>query len=122
MSAVDERYNHDSPEFEKYGIHVLLGQNNHQEFIIGDSHEYSRTLEPFDKEEINQHILKYLSTFTRLKNLHITERWHGIYPKMTNSNFLVHQPEKNVILINGLGGAGMTLSFGLAEEIVNREL
>lgn len=122
LAAVNERYNNDSPEFAKHGIHVLLGQNNHNEFIIGDSHEYSRTLEPFDREDINQYILQYLATFTQFKKLEITERWHGIYPKMTNANFLVHRPAKDVVLINGLGGAGMTLSFGLAEEIMEQEL
>jgi len=122
LEAVDERYNQSSPEFSKYGIHVLLAQNNQMEFIIGDSHEYGKTLEPFDKVEIDQYILQYLSTFVQLKNLQITERWHGVYPKINGSNFLVYRPEKNIVLINGLGGAGMTLSFGLAEEIMDREL
>lgn len=122
LTAVDERYNQASPEFEKYGIHVLLGQNNHGEFIIGDSHEYGRTLEPFDKAEIDQIILKYLSTFCSIKNIAITEHWHGIYPKLNGSTFMIERPEKNVVMVNGLGGAGMTLSFGLANRIVEQEL
>jgi D-hydroxyproline dehydrogenase subunit beta len=122
LAAVDERYNQSSPEFEKYGIHVLLAQNNHGELIIGDSHEYGRTLEPFDKSEIDQHILKYLSTFYSVKNISITERWHGIYPKLNGSTFMIERPEKNVVLVNGLGGAGMTLSFGLADTIMQQEL
>lgn len=122
LAAVDERYNQDAPEYARNGIHVLLAQNNYGEFIIGDSHEYARTLEPFDKTEVNEQILQYLTTFTQLRNLRITERWHGIYPKMTGSNFLIHRPEKDVVLVNGLGGAGMTLSFGLAEELTEQEL
>jgi FAD dependent oxidoreductase TIGR03364 len=122
LAAVDERYNQNSPEFEKYGIHVLLAQNNHGELIIGDSHEYGRTLEPFDRSEIDQHILKYLSTFYSVKNISITEHWHGIYPKLNGSTFMIERPEKNVVLVNGLGGAGMTLSFGLAHQIIGQEL
>lgn len=122
LASVDERYNQNSPEFEKYGIHVLLAQNNHGELIIGDSHEYGQTLEPFDRSEIDQHILKYLSTFYSIKNVSITERWHGIYPKLNGSTFMIERPEKNVVLVNGLGGAGMTLSFGLAHQIMDQEL
>jgi FAD dependent oxidoreductase TIGR03364 len=121
LAAVDERYNQNSPEFEKYGIHVLLAQNNYGELIIGDSHEYGSTLEPFDRSEIDQHILKYLSTFYSVKNISITERWHGIYPKLNGSTFMIERPEKNVVLVNGLGGAGMTLSFGLAHQIIGQE-
>ena len=122
LSAVRERYNRQAPEFERHGIHVLLAQNNLNEFIVGDSHSYSNTLEPFDQEEINTYIIQYVSTFWKFINLKITERWHGIYPKMKAGNILIHRPEKDVVLINGLGGAGMTLSFGLAEEVIDQEL
>lgn len=32
------------------------------------------------------------------------------------------QPEERVHLITGVGGAGMTLSFGLTEKVVNDAL
>ncbi len=45
--------------------------------------------------------------------------WNGIYSKRIYGNTeFVNQPEQGVTIVNGLGGAGITLSFGLAEEII----
>ncbi len=120
LAQVDARYDDASADFKKHGVHVLLAQNEIGELIIGDSHHYSRTVEPFDSEEVNDIILDYLNTFTELTNLKITERWHGVYPKVQGNIDLILEPEPNVIIVTGLGGAGMTLSFGLAEEVIGK--
>ncbi|CAN5281173.1 TIGR03364 family FAD-dependent oxidoreductase [soil metagenome] len=122
LSILKERSEKEYPEFLKWGIHVLLAQNGLGELIIGDSHEYSLNPEPFDKEFINQLIIDYLQTFVNIPDLQITERWHGIYPKLEGQTEFIAHPEKNVIIVNGLGGAGMTLSFGLAEENMTKLL
>ncbi|MBL0744522.1 TIGR03364 family FAD-dependent oxidoreductase [Chryseolinea lacunae] len=116
LSKVDARYDRESEAYKNHGVHVLLAQNAAGELIIGDSHHYSRTVEPFDSEEVNDIILNYLRSFAELGDLRITERWHGVYPKVQgNINLTVH-PEPGVTIVTGMGGAGMTLSFGLAEK------
>ena len=119
LAKVDARYDELSPDYKKDGIHVLISQNNHGELIIGDSHHYGKTMEPFDAEKINETILDYLQTFVDLEGLKVIERWNGVYPKTSDGSNLIIDPERNVKIVNGLGGAGMTLSFGLAEEIIN---
>ncbi len=57
-----------------------------------------------------------------IESLTITERWNGTYAKSTAGENLIISPERNVKIVNALGGAGMTLSFGLAEELVNEWL
>jgi FAD dependent oxidoreductase TIGR03364 len=120
LKKVDERYDREWKDFKTHGVHVLLSQNNYGELIIGDSHHYGETHEPFDREDVNQIILKYLKTFINLDEFQITERWHGIYPKLPGKLNLIVEPEKNVTVVNGLGGAGMTLSFGLAETVIKK--
>lgn len=119
LAKVDIRYDDSDPDYKKDGIHVLVSQNSQGELIIGDSHHYGLTLDPFDSEKINQMILDYLQTFVALEGLTVIERWNGTYPKTSDGGHLILDVEKNVKIVNGLGGAGMTLSFGLAEEIIN---
>ncbi len=109
------------PEYLKWGIHVMVSQNEAGELTIGDSHEYAHTFDPFDKQFINQLIVDYLKKFASFKNWQHIQSWHGIYPKRTNGETeFVYSPQQGVTIINGIGGAGMTLSFGLAEEVVNK--
>ena len=119
LPVLDKRYDELEMGFKEHGIHVLLAQHADGGLIIGDSHHYFKTVEPFDSEAVNQLILKYLSTFLDVE-FDIVERWHGVYPKISGMLNLDLEPEPGVTIINGLGGAGMTLSFGLAEEIINR--
>lgn len=119
LAALDKRYDELEMGYKEHGVHVLLAQHDDGGLIIGDSHHYFNTVEPFDSEAVNQLILKYLSTFLQVE-FDIVERWHGIYPKLNGSIKLELEPEPGVTIINGLGGAGMTLSFGIAEEIIER--
>jgi D-hydroxyproline dehydrogenase subunit beta len=61
-------------------------------------------------------ILDYLSTFLQLPDPRIAERWHGTYAKHPDHAYFAATLEPNVRVVTGLGGAGMTLSFGVAEK------
>jgi D-hydroxyproline dehydrogenase subunit beta len=117
LHSVSARYDQENIFFKKWGIHVLLSQNEAGELIIGDSHEYGLDVPPFDRQDINDAILTYLSTFACFSDAEIVETWHGIYPKIQGRADFVLEPEPQVHIVNGLSGAGMTMSFGLAQEI-----
>ncbi len=118
LPALKALFTAEYPAYNKWGIHVLLSQTALGELTIGDSHEYGHDLSPFDKQEINDLIISYLRQFAQLPDWRIAETWHGIYAKMPHATRYVVQPEPGVTIVNGLGGAGMTLSFGLAQEVL----
>lgn len=101
----------------RYGIHVLAVQNGSGELVLGDSHEYGDAIEPFDKLKIEDLILSYLRTFTAFPDLRIASRWHGVYATHPSEAFVSRWIDGGALAVTGLGGAGMTLSFGLAEQI-----
>jgi FAD dependent oxidoreductase TIGR03364 len=119
LPALKRRYEEQMPNYLEMGIHVMVSQNGNGELIVGDSHEYGLTLDPFDRESINKMIVDYLGTFAQFKDNRVAETWNGVYAKRTDGEpDIVFSPEPGVYVVTGIGGAGMTLSFGLAEELV----
>ena len=117
LPALRKRYEEQYATQLKWGIHVMASQNGSGELTIGDSHEYGLVHDPFDKEFINDMITAYLHTFANFKDWKLLRSWQGIYPKMMNGETeLIRDIEPGVTVINGVGGNGMTLSFGLCEQ------
>lgn len=107
------------PEIERCGIHVLVSQASGGELVFGDSHQYGADATFADAASIERLIMTYLATFFTGAATEIAERWHGVYAKRTDGGMdLIAEPVPGVHIVNGVGGMGMTMSFGLAEEVV----
>jgi len=119
LPALRERIAAETPEFDRWGIHVLVSQTAGRELTIGDSHEYGAAVDPFDRTEIDDLILRYASGFLQAPDLEIAQRWHGVYGKHPDEPFVSLSPAPNVRVVTATGGSGMTLSFGLAEETIS---
>lgn len=119
LPALRRRMDADLPFHRAHGIHVLVSATAAGELTIGDSHHYGLTPEPFDRADIEAAILRYYATFALAPAAAIAERWHGIYPKLTTEGGeFIAAPAPGVTIVNGLGGAGMTMAFGLAEDVI----
>jgi hypothetical protein len=70
----------------------------------------------FNKEEIDQTILRYTRQFLQAPDLNVAERWYGVYAKHPDKPLVVIEPEAGVRIVASPGGSGMTLSFGVAEQ------
>jgi D-hydroxyproline dehydrogenase subunit beta len=122
LPVLRQRFQAELPFAIDWHIHVMMSQNGQGELILGDSHEYGFTFDPFDRADINTFVLNYLQGFARLPDPTIAATWHGIYAKLPGHTEFIAQPEPGVTVVNALSGAGMTLSFGLAETVVEAYL
>ena len=116
LQALKERIDRETPEFEKWGIHVMVSQNASGELTIGDSHQYGLAVDIFDKPEVNRLILEYARQYLRVPKLEIAETWHGVYAKHPEHAYVSLTPIEGVRLIVVTSGLGMTMSFGIAEQ------
>src|SRR5262249_4641929 len=63
-----------------------------------------------------------LRRFLEVPELQIASRWHGTYARHPQEPHLVLDPLPGLRVVTGVGGAGMTLSFGLAARVIEEVL
>ncbi len=122
LPALRARVAAETPAFDRHGIHVMASQTGRGEVTLGDSHEYGAAIGPFDKAEIDDLVLGYLATFLASPPLRIASRWHGTYAKHPSRHVTVARPAPSAVAVTGVGGAGMTFAFGVAERTVGEAL
>jgi FAD dependent oxidoreductase TIGR03364 len=116
LAALKQRVAHETPEFDRWGIHVMASENSTRQVTLGDSHEYGLAVDIFDRAQVNDLILDYAREYLRIPDLRIAETWHGVYAKHPEKPFLRLTPAHGVRVVTVTSGIGMTLSFGLAEQ------
>lgn len=117
LPALAARIADETPELNRYGVHVMASQNETGEVIMGDSHEYDGDVEIFDKALIDELILRELRRMIDLPDWTIAARWQGFYAKHAEKPYVVASPIPGVHVFTGLGGAGMTLALGAAADL-----
>lgn len=122
ITAVKQRVARETPELDRYGIHVMASQDRNGGLVLGDSHEYDADIGIFDKAEIDELILRELRRLFDFPDWTIAERWHGMYAKNPDGPIFRCEPLPEVHIATGTGGSGMTLSFGLAEMFLGKQL
>lgn len=116
LDALRRRIAAETPELDRFGIHVMAAQHDDGTVVLGDSHEYDEAISPFDRGEIEALILRELRRVIRLHDWTIAARWHGVYAKHDERPAFEAVPMPGVQIRTGTGGAGMTMAFGLAER------
>lgn len=110
----------EKPEYDQWGIHVLASQTTGGAITLGDSHEYGLQPDIFNKEIVDDLILREAATFLRMPSWRIAERWFGVYSLHPSLPFFTAEPAGGVCIVTAPGGSGMTLSFGIAERTAQK--
>ena len=111
------------PIAARHDIHVLVTQMGNGALTIGDSHASVPADAPeewLEDEDIYAEILDNARRLLDAPRMAIASRWSGTYLKAAGRTHIAEAPASlpRVRVVNGLGGAGMTLSFAIAEQVI----
>ena len=99
------------------GIHLIAVQSADGSLVVGDSHHYAPTPDPFAPDAVDALILAELDATLALPGRRVVERWTGIYPSGPGVMF-ADAPLPAVRLVMVTSGTGASTSFAIAEETV----
>jgi FAD dependent oxidoreductase TIGR03364 len=105
-----------SPELIEIGANIMFTQRPDGSLIVGDSHRYATTMDPFLAEATSEILLAEIQRVLGVDDLRILERWQGVYASSAQQPFLIAEPAPGVTVAIVTSGVGMTISFGLAER------
>ena len=100
-----------------HGIHLILVQSADGSLVVGDSHHYGATPDPFASTEVENIILREARALLALpEELPVIERWTGLYPSSAEETAFFDRIAPDILLTLVSSGTGMSTGFALGEE------
>ena len=119
LTPLRERYLVERPELLELGVNLLIAQQPDGDLILGDTHRYGDTADPFRDEAADELLLREGARLLGVDRLEVRERWLGVYAHAPGREFLVATPCGRVRAVAVTSGIGMTTALGLAERVLN---
>lgn len=117
-AALKERLMQERGEALANGVHLIVVQSADGSLVIGDSHQYGATPDPFAPQTVDQMILgEYSALFGSPPP--VVARWTGTYSSAASEAF-IDAPHEDVRLVMITSGTGASTSFAIGEETVSQ--
>ena len=107
------------PELLERVVNLMLTQRPDGSVILGDTHHYDRTHQPFDDECVAELLLREGSRLLGVK-LTVRRRWRGLYAESPMTDFLIAQPHPGTRVVSVTTGIGMTTALGVAPAVLGQ--
>lgn len=100
------------------GVHLIVVQSADGSLVIGDSHHYATTPDPFAPLYVDELILDEYRAVFGAPPPGVRERWIGTYASSDKTMF-VDTPADAIRLVMITSGTGASTAFAIAEEVVS---
>ncbi|MTH98860.1 TIGR03364 family FAD-dependent oxidoreductase [Roseibium sp. RKSG952] len=116
--ALKQRLDRDMAAYRDNGIHLIVVQSEDGSLIVGDSHHYSDTPDPFIDKTVNDLILSELDTVLDLGPYDVTETWLGTYASAPDRWRFTDKPDDATRIVMVTAGCGASTAFAIGEETI----
>lgn len=82
--------------------------------LVGDSHAYSLSPEPFIDQDVADLLIDRSTGLLGVEHPVIRQRWLGRYADSPDTNLVLERPDSRTTVAVVTSGIGMTMSFGIA--------
>jgi D-hydroxyproline dehydrogenase subunit beta len=100
------------------GVHLIAVQSGDGSLVVGDTHRYGVTMDPFSEAALDALVLGEFEAVFPTLDYSIEERWIGTYASLPDRLMVVDRPSDLVRLVVVTSGTGASTSFAIGEEVV----
>lgn len=117
--ALEQRLQAEQGNHLANGVHLIAVAGADGSLVVGDSHHYAATPDPFAPGYVDELILdEFRAVLPGYANLPVIERWTGTYASASDRLALVDQAAERLRLVLITSGTGASTSFAIAEEVI----
>jgi FAD dependent oxidoreductase TIGR03364 len=117
-SALRARLQREQPAHLAAGVHLIAVQSADGSLVVGDTHQYGHTLDPFSDERFDDLVLEELQAVIPSLDYEVVARWIGTYASLDDRLVLFDEPAPGVRLVVVTSGTGASTAFAIAEETI----
>ncbi|NJN48345.1 MAG: TIGR03364 family FAD-dependent oxidoreductase [Candidatus Competibacteraceae bacterium] len=108
----------EKPEALANGVHLIVVQSADGSLVVGDSHHYDDTPDPFAPNAVDSIILDCANEVLDIPNPQVIERWTGVYASSSEQLALIDRPSEAVRIVMVTSGTGASTGFAIGEEVI----
>jgi FAD dependent oxidoreductase TIGR03364 len=100
------------------GVHLIAVQSADGSLVLGDTHVYGTTMDPFSDAALDDLVLGEFAAVFPDVAYDVTERWIGTYASAEDRLVLIDRPDDAIRLVTVTSGTGASTAFAIGEEVI----
>jgi D-hydroxyproline dehydrogenase subunit beta len=118
VKALETRLRAEQGAHVEAGVHLIAVRSADGSLVVGDSHDYAATPDPFAPAKVDDLILDEFARVFAGPPPKIVERWIGTYASAPDRLMLIDRPGDAMRIVLITSGTGASTSFAIAEEVI----